>query len=111
MGWLRQAGMRVEMLDETVVREAGAGSKAFHVRVDDYYRVWVYAFDPPMSSQGAGSFFHVYADFAAEMYPTPFVVGNVVVLVRGTDKPTLEKVFAALLDKAPTQALAPFGLP
>ncbi len=111
MGWLRQAGLRVEVLDETVVREAGAGTKAFHVRVDDYYRVWVYAFVPPLSSQGVLSFFHVYADFVAETRPTPVVVGNVVVLVRGTDKPTLEKVFSALQDKAPAPVQAPFGLP
>ncbi|MDP2949840.1 MAG: hypothetical protein Q8P22_09925, partial [Chloroflexota bacterium] len=102
IGWLRDAGLRVEALEEA---KEGVGADplnpdlhirldgtAVRVSVDGYDRVWIYAFDPPMSGEEVLVYFNVYVDYTREAYPVVFNVENVTVLVRGLDEVVLEKV-------------------
>ncbi|MDP3063582.1 MAG: hypothetical protein Q8O40_10315 [Chloroflexota bacterium] len=121
IGWLRDAGLRVEALEEAKEgvgadplnpdRHVRLNGTAVRVSVDGYDRVWIYAFDPPMTGEAVLDYFNVYADYTREAYPVVFNVENVTVLVRGLDEVALEKVFASLWDRAPTHELVPFGVP
>ncbi len=111
IGWLRDAGLTVEVLEEekeTPPRESSWGvgiqvsERVARVSVDAYRNVWIHAMFPPMSAEEVFTGFSLHADFTREGYPTIFKVDNVIVEVRGYGAPILGDVYVALWDRVPT---------
>ncbi len=124
IGWLREAGLRVEVLDEekeaygypwsTGGSRVRFGAKVVPTRVEGYDRVDVYAFERTRSQMELWDLFALHGDYSAKSRPTVIAVENVAVVVIGATeegRPTIEKIYASLWDRTPTWAMLPGGIP